>query len=56
MCLQYKCYNTVGKGDIAHNEQHLPFSTVFSIILGELSAIFVKFEIVVCKLFQFGTV
>ena len=42
-CLQYKSFeNTVGKGEIAHN--------------GELSAIFIKFEIVVCKLFQFERV
>ena len=39
-CLQYKSFeNTVGKGENA---------------LGQLSAIFNKFEMVVCKLFQFG--
>ena len=37
-----------GKGDIARNSVFFPF--------GELSAIFIKFEIVVCKLFQFGRV
>ena len=37
--------NTMGKGEIARNEQFPLF----------LSAIFVKFEIVVCKLFQFGS-
>ena len=37
--------NTVGKGEIAHNEQFLLFPQCF-----------VEFEIVVCKLFQFGRV
>ena len=44
-CLQYKSFeNTVGKGDIARNEHNVfyPF--------GELSTIFIKFEIVICKL------
>ena len=51
-CLQYKSYdNTVGKGETARNEQILLFYC-----LGEFSAIFTKFEIVVCKLFQFGRV
>ena len=45
--------NTVGKGEIARNEQFLLFP-VFSTRLDKLAAIFVKFEIVVCKLFQFG--
>ena len=35
--------NTVGKGEIAHNE---------TLLLFLLSAIFVKFETVICKLFQ----
>ena len=49
MCLQYKSFeNTVGKGEIACNEQFLLFPV--------FSAIFVKFKIVVCKLFQFGIV
>ena len=45
--------NTVGKGEIARNEQfllYLEFST------RKLSAIFTKFKIVVCRLFQFGRV
>ena len=30
-CLQYKSFeNAVGKGEIAHNEQFLPFPTMFS--------------------------
>ena len=33
-----------------------PFSTVFSTHLGEVSTIFIKFEIFVYKLFQFGRV
>ena len=33
-----------------------PFPTAFSTHLGKFSAIFIKFEIVVCKLFQYGTV
>ena len=38
----------LGKGEIACNDQFLPFR--------ELSTIFIKVEIVVCKLFQFGSV
>ena len=40
--------NTVGKGEIACD-------SVFYLFDG-LSSIFIKFEIVVCKLFQFGRV
>ena len=40
-CCSTSLENTVGKGEIAHNE---------------FSAIFVKSEIFVCKLFQFGRV
>ena len=47
--------NTVGKGEIARNEQFLLFP-VFSTCLRYLSSIFVELEIVVCKLFQFGRV
>ena len=51
-CLQYKSYeNTMGKGEIAHNEQFFLFPQFFH-PFGELSAIFIKFEIVICKLFQ----
>ena len=45
---------TVGKGEIACNEQFLLFS-VFSIHL-ENFGIFIKFKILVWKLFQFGRV
>ena len=44
--------NTMGKGEIAHNKQFLLFPQCLQLV----SAIFVKFEIVVCKLFQFGRV
>ena len=45
----------MGKGEIAHNEQFLLFPQCF-LPVEELSAIFIKFEIVVCKVFQFGRV
>ena len=55
-CLQYMSFeNTVGKGEIAYNEQFLLFPTVFY-LFEELSAIFNKTEIVICELFQFGRV
>ena len=50
--------NTAGKGEIARNEQFrlvTPFPSVFY-LFGELSAICIKFKIVVCKLFQLGKV
>ena len=58
MCLQYKSFeNTVGKGEIACKEQFLLFLQCFFFYLfGELSAFFDKFEIVLCKVFQFGRV
>ena len=46
--------NTVGKGEIARYEQFLLFPLCF--LFGELSSIFIKSEIVVCKLLQFGRV
>ena len=56
-CLQYKSFeNPVGKGEITHNEQFLLFWQFFFYPFGELSAIFIKFKIVVCKLLQFGWV
>ena len=45
----------VGKREIASNEKFLLFQSVFY-PFGKLSAIFIKFEIVVCKLFQVGRV
>ena len=54
--LWYKSFeNTVGKGEITRNEQFLLSHVVFY-FFQELSAIFIKCEIVVCKLFQFGGV
>ena len=47
--------NTVEKGEIAHNEQFLLFQQSFY-PFEELSTIFIKFEIVVSKLFQSGWV
>ena len=53
-CLQYKSFEiTMGKGEIARNEQFLLFSQCFY-PFGDLSAFFIKLKIVVCKLFQFG--
>ena len=55
MCLQYKSFeNIIGRGEIAHNEGFLLFPSVFY-PFGELSAIFIEFEIVVYKLLQFGS-
>ena len=47
--------NTEGKGEIAQNEQFFFSSCVFY-PFGELCAIFVKLNFVVCKLFEFGRV
>ena len=55
-CLQYKSFeNTVGKGEIARNEQFLLFPHVFSTHLKKFLPFLIKFEIVVCKLFQYGS-
>ena len=56
MSVVYKPFeNTLGNGEIARYEQFLIFSQYF-LPVRELSTIFVKFEIVICKLFQFGRV
>ena len=56
MCLQYKSSeNTVGKGEIAHKEQFLLFPQCFPPIWRTFCH-FHQIEIVVCKLFQFGSV
>ena len=47
--------NTVGKGEIAHNEQFHLFPQCF-LLFWITPAIFIKFKIVICKLFQFGKV
>ena len=53
MCLQYKSFeNTVGKGEIAWNVQFLLFQKSFL----PIGMNFIKFEIVVCKFFQFRSV
>ena len=52
MCLQYKSFeNTVGKGKLLVTS-NFSFSHSVFYPLGELSAIFNKFEIVICKLFS----
>ena len=56
-CLQSKSFeNTLGKGEIARNEQISHFPAVFCYPFEELSAIFIKFKIAICKLFQFDRV
>ena len=56
MCVLYKSFeNTEGKGEIAYNEQFLLFPQCL-LSFRELFAFFIKFEFVVCKLFQFGRV
>ena len=51
-CLQYRSFeNTVGAGEIARNEQFLLFPQCF-LPTCELSAIFIRFDIVVCKFFS----
>ena len=55
-CLQYKSFeNTVEKGEIARNEQFLLFPLCFLPVWRTLWH-FIKFETVVCRLFQFGRV
>ena len=57
MCLQYMSFeNTVEKEEIARNEQYLLFPHCFLPVTENFSANFIKFEIVVCKLFQFEIV
>ena len=46
---------TLGKGEIARNEQFLLFPQCF-LLFRRTFWHFIKFEIVVCKLFQFGSV
>ena len=45
--------NTVGKGDVTSN---FSYSQSVFYPFGKLAAIFIKVEIVVCKVFQFGRV
>ena len=46
---------TLGKGEIACDKQFLLIPQCF-LPFGELSSVFNKFEIVLCKLLQFGSV
>ena len=57
MCLQDKSFeNNVGElGEIAYNEHFLLFPQCFH-LSGKCSVSYIKIKIVVCKLFQFGTV
>ena len=48
--------NTVGKGEIARNEQFSSFTHSVFYPFRKLSAIFIKFKIVVCRLFEVGPV
>ena len=56
MCLQFKSFENTMKEEVAHNKQFLLFQRIFYPHLGEFSAIFIKVEIVVCKLFQYRTI
>ena len=54
-CLHYKSFeNSVGKGEIARNEQFLFFPAVFSAHLDNFPPF--SSRIVVCKVLQFGRV
>ena len=56
MCMQHKsCENTVGNGEIAHNEQFLIFPSLFY-FFAELLLNFIKFQMVICNNFQFGRI
>ena len=53
MCLHLESSEiTVGKGEIARNEQFLYFPQCFL----QISAIIIKLKIIVYKVFQFGRV
>ena len=55
-CLQYKSFeNIVGKGEIARNEKFLLFPQCF-LPVWRIFCIFIKFEIVVCKLYESRTI
>ena len=45
-----------GKGEIAHNEQFLLFPQCFFFFFEALSAIFIKFKNVICKVSEFENV
>ena len=51
-CLQYKSFeNTVGKGEIAHNDQFL-FSRKCFLPIWRTLCHFRRFKIAICKLFE----
>ena len=47
--------NAVGKTELTHNEQFFLFQQFFLLFQATFH-LFIKLKIVVCKLFQFGTV
>ena len=54
MCVQFESLeNTVGKGEILLITSNFSYSQNVFYVSGELSPIFIKFEIVNFKLFQF---
>ena len=56
MCLQHKSFeNTVGKREIAHNEQFLLFPQCF-LPFWKSFCHFIKFKIILCELFKFGRI
>ena len=56
-CLQYKSFeNTAGEKEKLLITSNFSFSHSVFYPFWELFAIFIKFEIIVCKLFQFGRV
>ena len=55
-CWQYKSLKTLWEKDKLFDTSYFSFFHSVFYLFGELSAIFIKFEIVVCKLFQFGRV
>ena len=54
----YMSENTVGEGEIATLLVTSNFSFSHSVfyLFRELSAIFIKFEIIICEIFQFGRI
>ena len=51
MCLQYKSFENSGENEKLLVTSNFSFSHSVFYLFGELSANFVKFKIVVCKLF-----
>ena len=54
MCLQYKILESTCQGERKNGTQNFSFSDIVFLPFGELSAIFIKFKILICKVFQFG--